>query len=114
MQTVTAISDIYVLSVVRTRVIVIGFVSRTIAKDDTVLHTAIVVARVNVVSTTNVFILKTVQDVTAALIVLIPKYAVSELTEMSVGEIVSEKGVRRLAIVQVLGNTVTRVMYVQI
>ena len=90
MQTVTAISDIYVLSVVRTRVIATGFASRTIAKDDTVLHTAIVVARVNVVSITNVIILKIVQDVTPAPIVLIRKYTVSDLTEMFVGEIVSE------------------------
>ena len=70
--------------------IVIGFASRTIAKDDAVLHTVIVVARVNVVSITNVIILKIVQDVTPAPIVLIPKYAVSDLTEMFVGEIVSE------------------------
>lgn len=114
MLTVTAISDIYVLSVVRTRVIVIGFASRTIAKDDTVLHMAIVVVKVNVVSITNVLILKIVHDVTVVPTALIPRSAVSELTEMSVGEIVSEKGARRLAIVQVLENTATRVTYVQI
>lgn len=88
--------------------------SKNSRDSDRICRTVIVVARVNVVSITNVTIPKIVHDVTVVPTALIPRSAVSELTEMSVGEIVSEKGARRLAIVQVLENTATRVTYVQI
>lgn len=49
MLTATVTSGIYVLCVVKTPATVIDIASRTTAKDDTALHTAIVAARGNAV-----------------------------------------------------------------